>query len=171
MPLPDGDEGERAVLRRPRRGADRLRRTLGVSPPRLTLRFHPTVDSFERATRAPWFASGALVNGEIHLLPPAVLRERGVLERTLRRELVHVMTDQALAGRPRWVRDGAAIYFADDEAGRGAVAAPDTSRLSCPVEAELVRPLSVGALTNAYARARSCFVRDLAKRKSWRDIK
>jgi hypothetical protein len=170
--LPDGDEGERGVLTEAAaRARTDLARALGVSPPRLTLRFHPTVDSFERATKAPWFTSGALVNGEIHLLPPAVLRERGVLERTLRRELVRVMTEQALAGRPRWVQDGAAIYFAEDEAGRGLAGAPDTSRVSCPVEAELVRPLSAGALTNAYARARSCFVRDLAKRKSWRDIK
>ena len=115
----------------------------------------------------------AVVNGEIHLMPPAVLRERGVLERTVRHELVHVMTNAALEGRPRWIREGAAIYFAAASASPGGPEAHpvELPRTSCPVDAELVRPLSVGALSNAYARAQSCFVRELLKRKSWRDIK
>jgi SpoIID/LytB domain protein len=172
--LPDGDEGARAFITEVAvRARTDLSRALGVPAPRVTLRFHPTVDSYEQATKEPWFTSGAIVNGEIHLLPPTVLRERGVLERTLRHELVHVMTNAALAGRPLWVREGAAMYFA------GALAIPggvdtrpvDPPRTSCPDDAELLRPVSVGALTNAYARAQSCFVRDLSKRKSWRDIK
>jgi hypothetical protein len=139
----------------------------------VTLRFHPTVDSYERTTREPWFTSGAIVNGEIHLLPPTILRERGVLERTLRHELVHVMTNTALAGRPLWVREGAAIYFAGAQPRPGGPDIPqaELSRASCPDDAELGRPVSAGALSNAYARAQSCFVRDLMKRKSWRDIK
>ena len=172
--LPDGDEGERGFITdvAARARAD-LARALGLPAPRVTLRFHPTVDSYEQATREPWFTSGALVNGEIHLLPPTVLRERGVLERTLRHELVHVMTNAALAGRPLWVREGAAIYFAGTPAVPGAPEARlgESRRAPCPDDAELLRPVSVGALTNAYARAESCFVRDLAKRKSWRDIK
>ena len=148
-------------------------RTFTTPAPRVTLRFHPTVDSYEQATREPWFTSGALVNGEIHLLPPTVLRERGVLERTLRHELVHVMTDAALAGRPLWVREVAAIYFAGTPIVPGAPDArrAESRRAPCPDDAELLRPVSVGALTNAYARAEACFVRDLAKRKSWRDVK
>ncbi|MEP7304015.1 MAG: SpoIID/LytB domain-containing protein [Acidobacteriota bacterium] len=172
--LPDGDEGERGVITdvAVRARAD-LARALGLPAPRVTLRFHPTVDSYEQATREPWFTSGALVNGEIHLLPPTVLRERGVLERTLRHELVHVMTNATLAGRPLWVREGAAIYFAGTPAVPGAPDArpAESRRAPCPDDAELLRPVSVGALTNAYARAESCFVRDLAKRKSWRDIR
>jgi hypothetical protein len=139
----------------------------------VTLRFHPTVDSYERTTQEPWFTSGAIVNGEIHLLPPTILRERGVLERTLRHELVHVMTNAALAGRPLWVREGAAIYFAGARPRPGEPDLPqaELSRASCPNDAELGQPVSAGALSNAYARAQSCFVRDLVKRKSWRDIK
>ena len=99
--LPDEDEGERSfvddVMSRER---DDLARTLSVSaPPRVTLRVHPTTTSFEQSTGRPWFTSGAVVNGELHLLPLASLRERGVLERTIRHELVHVMTDPVLAPR------------------------------------------------------------------------
>ena len=54
------------------------------------------------------------VNGELHLLPLAVLRDRGVLERTIRHELVHAMADDLLGKRPAWVREGAAIYFAGE---------------------------------------------------------
>ena len=50
---------------------------------RVTLRFHPTTDDYERATGQAWFTSGAVVDHELHLLPLAVLRERGVLERTI----------------------------------------------------------------------------------------
>jgi SpoIID/LytB domain protein len=172
--LPDGDEGERSYITEvAMRARTDLARALAVPAPRLTLRFHPTVDSYEQTTKQPWFTSAAMVNGEIHLLPPAVLRERGVLERTVRHELVHVMTNDALAGRPQWVREGAALYFAGVPAIPGVVntAPVERSRASCPDDAELLQPVSVGALTNAYARAQSCFVRDLAKQKSWRDIK
>ena len=93
---------------------DELAATLGVAaPPRVTLRFHPTTADFERATGQPWFTSGAWVGNELHLLPLAVLRERGVLDRTIRHELVHAMTDSVLDERPAWVREGAAIYFAE----------------------------------------------------------
>ena len=66
----------------------------------MTLRFHPTTADFERATGRPWFTSGAWVGGELHLLPLAVLRERGVLDRTIRHELVHAMTDEVLDEAP-----------------------------------------------------------------------
>jgi hypothetical protein len=172
--LPDGDEGERGVITdlAARARAD-LARTLGVTAPRVTLRFHPTVDSYERATREPWFTSGAIVNGDIHLLPPAVLRERGVLDRTIRHELVHVMTNAPLSERPLWVREGAAIYFAGEPpvpGGKDARTAP-APRTSCPDDAELLRPVSAGALTNAYARAQACFARQMSQRRSWRDVR
>jgi SpoIID/LytB domain protein len=172
--LPDGDEGERAFVTgvAVRARAD-LSRALGVPAPRVTLRFHPTADSYEQATKAPWFTSGAVVRGEIHLMPPTLLRARGVLERTVRHELVHVMTNAALEGRPLWIREGAALYFsgAPTSSGDPESRPIELPRTSCPADAELGRPVSVGALTNAYARAQSCFARELLKRQSWRDIK
>lgn len=175
--LPDDDEGEREALARMAwRARDDLARALDVpAPARLTLRFHPTTGEYERATGMPWFASGALVQGEVHLLPLAVLHERGVLERTIRHELVHVMIDGVLGRRPAWVREGAAIYFAGERPIPGEPverpAFPLQPRTSCPDDNELLRPVSAGALTNAYARARICFAQQIAGGKTWRDVK
>jgi stage II sporulation protein D (peptidoglycan lytic transglycosylase) len=174
--LPDEDEGERAVIvRQTLRARDELARALGVAAPAsVTLRFHPTTDEYERATSKPWFTSAALVGGQLHLLPLATLRQRGILESTVRRELVHVMADAALAARPAWVREGAAAYYAS-----GAPATPPAQRPafrpelrpSCPSDAELLQPVSAGALANAYTRARQCFGAQIASGKSWRDVR
>jgi SpoIID/LytB domain protein len=165
--LPDEDEGERAGIEtQAAQARDELAATLGVRPPaRITIRFHPTTDAYERATGHPWFTSGASVGGEVHLLPLVVLRERDVLDRTIRRELVHAMADEVLAKRPAWVREGAALYFSSD-----AVSSPD-ARAACPQDLELLRPVSAGALANAYARARACFARQIAAGRSWRDVR
>lgn len=175
--LPDEDEGERsAILKQTLRARDDLAKLLGVPPPApVTLRFHPTTDDYERATDRAWFTSGALVNGELHLLPLAVLRDRGVLERTIRHELVHLMTDAALDRRPQWVREGAAIYFAGTKPipGEPRQRPPfrPEPRASCPADHELLRPVSIGALANAYTRARDCFAKQMQAGKSWRDVK
>lgn len=176
--LPDDDEGERvAVARLAARARDDLSRALALSSPAaVTLRFHPTTDDYERATGHAWFTSGAFVAGELHLLPLAILREQDMLERTIRHELVHAMTDDVLGKRPVWVREGAAIYFA----GEGPIPGepPQKPRLvrpepraACPTDSELLRPVSIGALSNAYAQARACFARQIAAGKAWRDVK
>ena len=157
------------------RARDELARTLDVPPPpRVSVRFQATTDDYERATGRAWFTSAAIVSGELHLLPLATLRDRGVLERTVRHELLHVMTDSALAGRPAWVREGAAIYFAGAPTIAGDVQRPPfrpDPRASCPNDNELLRPVSAGALANAYARARACFAKQMAAGKTWRDVR
>lgn len=175
--LPDDDQGERdTIARLTSRARDDIARSLGM-PARapITLRFHPTADDYERVTGEAWFTSGALVNGEMHLLPLASLRERGVLDRTIRHELVHVMTDDVLRKRPAWVREGVAIYFAGErpipgEPQRRPAYRPEP-RMPCPNDSELLRPVSVGALSNAYARAAACVARQMAAGKAWRDVK
>jgi stage II sporulation protein D (peptidoglycan lytic transglycosylase) len=174
--LPAGDEGERDVIRDLTvRARDRLARQLGVAvPPRIALRFHPTVESYQRASGQPWFTAGATVNTEMQFVPLTVLRDRGVLEKTVQHELVHLLTDSALAGRPLWVREGAATYFAGERA-------PDADassrkpwpgpRVSCPTDDDLLRPVSPGALGIAYKRAAACFAREMASGKKWSDIR
>jgi stage II sporulation protein D len=177
LSLPDEDEGQRdVILRQTLRARDELARTLGVAAPAdLTLRFHPTTDDYERVTGQPWFTSATVMRHELHLLPLAVLRNRGVLDRTIRHELVHVMTDAVLAKRPMWVREGAAIYFAGEQPIQGQPterpAFKPKPRASCPDDSELRQPVSVGALSNAYARARACFARQVQAGKSWRDVR
>ena len=174
--LPDDDEGERdAIVKQALKARDDLARALGVPAPRVTLRFHPTTDDYERVTGQALFTSGALVHNELHLLPLAVLRDRGMLERTIRHELVHVMADAALGKRPVWVREGAAIYFAGEQMIPGESqqrpAFKPEPRASCPNENELLRPVSVGALSNAYARARACFAKQIQAGRTWREVR
>jgi SpoIID/LytB domain protein len=176
LSLPDDDEGERgALLTRTTTARDDLARALDVAPPRVTLRFHPTTDDYERVTGQPWFTSGAIVKNEVHLLPLAVLRDRGVLDRTIRHELVHLMADAALDKRPAWVREGAAIYFAGEQIlpgeQRQRPAFKPEPRASCPDDNELLHPVSVGALSNAYARARACFAKQIQSGRTWRDVR
>jgi SpoIID/LytB domain protein len=177
--LPDEDEGERDGLARAvLRARDDIAKDLGVAAPQhLTLRFHPTTGSYERATGQPWFTAGAVVGTELNLLPLAVLRERGVLERTLRHELVHLMADASLRDRPAWVREGAAGYFAGQRQASGESAAdgpspfPAQPRTSCPSDAELLSPVSAGALSNARVQATACFARQAGEGRPWRDVK
>jgi SpoIID/LytB domain protein len=174
--LPDDDEGARnAILKQALQARDDLSRTLGVPAPRVTLRFHPTTDDYERVTGQAWFTSGAVVNRELHLLPLAVLRDRGVLERTIRHELVHLMADAILGRRPVWVREGAAIFFTGEQMIPGEPqqrpAFTPQPRASCPSDNELLHPVSVGALSNAYARARACFAKQIQSGRSWRDVR
>jgi hypothetical protein len=120
---------------------------------------------YERASGHPWYTSGTFVDGALHFLPAGVLRDRGVLERTVRRGLVALMTASSLQGRPLWIREGIAGYFADPQAP-----IPET-RPTCPTDAELARPVSAGALSDAYARARACVGRQVAGGRSWRDVR
>jgi hypothetical protein len=175
LTLPDEDEGEREsiALLADQARTDIARALAVTAPPRVVVRFHPTTASYERATGQPWFTSGAVVGGELHLLPLAVLRERGVLERTIRHELVHVMADPLLRDRAAWVREGAAIYFAGRRPipGEPEPVTYRQSRLPCPSDVDLLRPVSAGALSNAFAGALACFSRQVDVGKRWRDVR
>jgi hypothetical protein len=164
--LPDADRPDRATLvALVASQRESVARALGVDPPpRVTLRVHDSTDSYERASGQPWFTLGAVTRGEIQLVPLWMLRERGMLERTIRHQLVHVMADPMLQGRSMWVREGAAAYFADPEARVAA-------RPPCPPDIELQRPTSPGALADSWARARGCFERELAGSRDWRKVR
>ena len=43
--------------------------------------------------------------------------------------------------------------------------------LSAPADNELLQPVSAGALSNAYSRARACFAKQIQAGTSWRDVK
>lgn len=166
LSLPAGDEGERAAIASlVQRERDDVARLLGLTPPdRVMVRFYPTPGDYERGSGQPWFTLGTTIDAELRLLPLAVLKDRGLLERTLRHQLVHLMADAAFADRPAWVREGAALHFA--QAGTGSA-----TRATCPTDAELLRPVSAGALGDANTRARACFERQLAAGRAWRDVR
>jgi SpoIID/LytB domain protein len=168
--LPEGDAGERTVIARlVAKERDALARELGVAAPsRLSLRFHPTTAAYQQAARQPWFTLAARTT-ELQFVPLTMLRDRGVLERTVRRELVRAMVDDALADRPLWVRAGVAAYYAEPDVHRAG--RRPGGRIACPSEGELQQPLSPGALVDALTRARACVAPQLDSGRSWREIK
>src|SRR5690606_27114129 len=103
----------------------------------------------------------------IDLLPVTILQRRGQLERTVRHEVAHAVVDGALANRPMWVREGAAIYFAD----LPPPGTPAPSRVECPSDVEMLRPVSAGAQREAYARAGACFARQMAQGRRWTEVR
>lgn len=169
LALPGGEEGHRqSLLSLVRSARDHIVKAAGVrAPASLRVTVHPTVESFGRATGQPWWVSGATDGGAIDLLPVTILERRGQLERTVRHEVAHAIVDVALAKRPMWVREGAAIYFADPPPANS----PAPPRVSCPSDAELLRPASAGAQRDAYARAGACFARQVAGGRRWTDVR
>lgn len=167
--LPPSEESERrAVEDLARRFRAEIAERAAVSaPPPLTITVHPSVEAFGHATGQPWWGAASTVGAEIDLLPLAELRRRGILESTLRQEAAHAVLDGAVAGRPAWVREGLAVVFSSRLAPRAA----DTGRLSCPSDAELLRPVSGGAEREALARADRCVRRQLAQGRDWRDVR
>ena len=94
-------------------------------------------------------------------------RRQGQLERTVRHEMVHALIDGALASKPMWVREGAAIYFSRSPA----VGRQPAERVPCPSDAEVLRPISAGAQRDAYARAEACFARQINSGRRWEDVR
>lgn len=169
--LPGADESDRGLVVQMVRAARDgiIAKTAVPRPPAIRVTVHPTIEAFGRATGQPWWVSGATDGDGVDLLPVSILRQRGQLERTIRHEVAHVLLDSALANRPLWVREGAATYFGDlnaEPSGSAGIA----SRLSCPSDVEFLRPLSAGAHRTAYARAVTCFERQIDRGTKWQDV-
>jgi SpoIID/LytB domain protein len=168
LALPGSEELERSRIAQLIRAArDDIAAKAGLkAPPVIRATVHPTVESFARATGQPWWVSGATDGAAIDLLPLTLLRQRGQVERTIRHEVAHVLIDATLKGRPLWVREGGAFYFADPNSTE----TPPT-RASCPADEEFLKPLSAGTHRAAYARAEACFRRAIAQGKRWSEIR
>ncbi len=166
--LPEADRDSLPAIRRSASAAmTELAGKLGVPEPALVeIRFHPTVEAYTRATGQPWWTAAATAGARIDLLPLDVLRRRGILDRTMRHEVVHVLTAGTLASRPLWVREGLAAVMAGDELPAASAAVP-----ACPSDAELRASGDPDAWRDAYARAARCVAAALARGESWRDLR
>jgi SpoIID/LytB domain protein len=83
--------------------------------PYLEVLTNETTGDFVGRTRQPWWAAAATKEHQIELQPIAVLQRRGILETTIRHELVHVLIDGLGSGRtPRWLAEGMALNVAGE---------------------------------------------------------
>lgn len=172
--LPPSAEPERATLTAFARGAvaDLMRATGQPAPAQLRLVFHPSADSFRRETGEPWWSAAGTRGARIDLLPPAVLRERGTLESTMRHELAHVLTAPALDGRPEWVKEGIAMHFAGEPPPASLLGIDRLPRrVKCPSDDDLRRPVSAASARQAYGLAAACVARALGEGARWHDIR
>lgn len=166
--LPWGQQSRTEFIRR---SVLRLAASVGARlgqavPGDITLRFHPTVAAYERASGARWWTAGVTRGARIELLPLDVLESRGLLEGTLAHELVHVLTEPLLQERPLWIREGLAFHFEALPASRLSPVTAD----SCPGDNAFQQAHSAEDLASLYKAAAACVSRELARGTSWRDL-
>ncbi len=128
------------------------------------LRLYPSVEVYRDATGEPGWVAASTRGRVVRLQPPEILLRRGVLEETLRHEMLHVVMESRARRRlPRWFREGLVLaleamarcgaHACDDflarNSNRGEFA--DTSEL----ERALAAPRNRAQLESAYAAARA----------------
>ena len=154
-------------LERLRRILERARRDLStrtgreIDPP-LEIHLHPTTTAFIAASGQSGYAAGAFeprrtgAPGRIDLQPPGILARRGLLESTLRHELVHATLDHLNRGTPRWLHEGLALHFT----GEGPALAAQLKSTPIRIE-ELERQLRA---THGHQRSRALYA------QAWREV-
>jgi hypothetical protein len=173
--LPAGEERERTRIEGLGRAAlSEFSAKTGVAvPARVRLVFHPTVEAYTRASGQPWWTAGATRDQQTDFMPPSVLRQRGILEGTLRHELAHVLTDDRLKGRPIWVREAVAMDLSGESFGGddGPRRAGGGSALSCPADAEFQKVRSAERLPMLYRRAAACYAAQRGAGRRWDEVR
>jgi stage II sporulation protein D len=130
--------------------------------PEVEVIINRTTGDFVGRTGMPSWAAAATHNNRIELQPVSVLKQRGILETTLRHELVHVVID-SVGGKqtPRWLTEGFALYIAGEgklleRYAKGPTLSPND------LERKLVTAKSADEMKAAYAAAYKT-VRDLIR--------
>jgi stage II sporulation protein D len=118
----------------------------------LRIQVFPTLDAYRDTTGQPGWVAASSRGSTVRLQPLATLRVRGVLESTLRHELLHMILEARAAKQaPLWLREGLALYF------DGSPAPPTGARPLSPEEIErgLTSPRDQREQQAAYAAARA----------------
>jgi stage II sporulation protein D len=114
------------------------------------LRVFPTLDAYRNTTGQPGWIAAYTRGHVISLQPLATLKEKGILESTLRHELIHLLVEShAHAGTPLWFREGLVLYLADPEKRFDPVAMTERE-----IEPALEHPASREEVQRAYSAAR-----------------
>ena len=124
-----------------------------IQLPVIEVYVNETTGDFVGRTGLPWWAAAGSRGQVIELQPIEVLRRRGILETTLRHELVHKIIDKVGKGQtPRWLAEGLAIYLA----GEGPLVSrhePDKKLSIAELEEGLSRSSDAPSMREIYAAA------------------
>lgn len=136
---------DREVLAAAERQVKEIARQTGWAPGgTIEVRVYPDLDAFRNATGEPGWVAAHTAGRRIDLQPARVLQTKGVLETTIRHEMLHVFLEaQARPGLPVWFREGIAGYL---EGGARA----DTGKVA---ERDLRQTGDEGRARRAYASA------------------
>jgi stage II sporulation protein D len=145
-------EQDAELLTVAQRTIEALRSELGWSlNSKVQLRVFPTLESYRNTTGQPGWIAAYTRGNVISLQPLAVLKEKAILESTLRHELIHLLVEShARAGTPLWFREGLTLYLAEPEKNFEPVIMAERE-----IEAALQHPVSREGLQRAYAAART----------------
>jgi stage II sporulation protein D (peptidoglycan lytic transglycosylase) len=150
-PQPDLDT---EVLVAAQKVLDALHAELGWTPDfKIQLRVFPSLDAYRNTTGQPGWIAAYTRGHTISLQPLAGLKERSILDSTLRHELIHLMVEsRAQAATPLWFREGLVLYLAEPEQHTQPVVMAESE-----MERTLEHPgsLNQDALRRAYAAART----------------
>jgi len=115
------------------------------------LRVFPTLDAYRNTTGQPGWVAAFTGGQTISLQPLFVLRNKSVLQSTLRHELLHLLLEsRADADTPLWFREGLTLFLSDpDRHGQ------PLSMSAQEIEAGLEHPTSRESLERCYAAART----------------
>ena len=123
---------------------------LDVRLPTLEIVFNTTTGDFVAHTGMPSWAAAATRKNKIELQPLTLLKQRRILETTLRHELAHALIDTLGHGQtPRWLAEGMAIYLA----GEGRRFHITNSTSDANIEQTLATAKSADDMKAAYAAA------------------
>ena len=157
--------------------SDLLRRVsaAGIQPrfPNLEIVINETTGDFVGRTGLPAWAAAATKHNTVELQPLKLLKQRRILETTVRHELVHVMIDAIGGGHtPRWLTEGMAVYVAGE--GRLIEGRDLMNSMSPPtVEQTLAAAKSATDMRNAYAAAYNLvkqLIRSEGEQKVWKRV-
>ena len=123
---------------------------IDVRFPNLQVVFNATTGDFVARTGMPSWAAAATRKNRIELQPLTVLKQRRILETTLRHELAHALIDALGNGQtPRWLAEGMAVYLS----GEARLFKPAKSTSVANVEQALAAAESAAGMKTAYAAA------------------
>jgi len=135
------------TLEESRRGLQSRARAL---PAKIRVRTWETAAEFIRASGQPGWVAANNDGRTIQLQPLSTLKRKGILNSTLRHELIHLVVHRLRAPQvPRWFEEGFVLYLTGEQPTVDAAAALPVRSL----EESISHPRSEAEMKAAYARA------------------